>query len=142
MVGVETADLLVARGCAITIVEMLEGVALGMARNNRMELIDRLAEAGVVTLLSSRIQGARDESLEIAAKDGSLRVLPIGDVLIFANGPKPNREAVAVVESAGVSYSLVGDCAQPGDFLTGIRDAWMVGLGVERITRGASTGMK
>lgn len=136
MVGVETADLLVTRGCQVTIIEMLGGVALGMARNNRMELIDRLGAAGVVTHLSSRIQAVRGNQIELAGKDGSTRTLSCGDWLVFANGPRPNRDAVAIVEQAGVSYTLVGDCSQPGDFMSCIRDAWMVGLGIERVAAG------
>ncbi|MFM9969756.1 MAG: FAD-dependent oxidoreductase [Burkholderiales bacterium] len=139
MVGVETADLLVTRGCKVTIIEMLEGVALGMARNNRMELIDRLKAAGVKTLVSVRIQGAEGTKLELVnRKDGTLTHVSCGDYLIFANGPKPNRDAVAMVEAAGVSYSLVGDCSQPGDFLSCIRDAWMVGLAIEQLAAGSA----
>ncbi|MGZ9080351.1 MAG: oxidoreductase, partial [Burkholderiales bacterium] len=43
MVGLETADLLSARGATCTIVEALSSVAPGMARNNRMEVIERVA---------------------------------------------------------------------------------------------------
>ena len=46
MVGMETADLLSARGVTCTVVEALASVAPGMARNNRMELIERVAARG------------------------------------------------------------------------------------------------
>ena len=35
-----------------------------------------------------------------------------------------------VIEAAGIPYVLVGDCNQPGDFLTAIRDASMAALAV------------
>jgi NADPH-dependent 2,4-dienoyl-CoA reductase/sulfur reductase-like enzyme len=43
MVGMEVADLLATRRCSVTVVEALATVAQGMARNNRMELIERVA---------------------------------------------------------------------------------------------------
>jgi NADPH-dependent 2,4-dienoyl-CoA reductase/sulfur reductase-like enzyme len=39
IVGLETADLLAARGCRVTIVEMGPSVAAAMARNNRFEVV-------------------------------------------------------------------------------------------------------
>ena len=51
-----------------------------------------------------------------------------GDVVIVAIGPEPNRDVLPEIEAAGVPYVLVGDCNQPGDFLTAIRDASMAAL--------------
>jgi NADPH-dependent 2,4-dienoyl-CoA reductase/sulfur reductase-like enzyme len=130
MVGIETADLLITRGCEVTIVEMLDRCAIGMARNNRMEIMDRLEAAHVKILLRTRIVRAQDDKLVLETAIGS-SALAIGDCLMTAIGPRPNREIVPAVEAAGAEYVLVGDCNQPGDFLTGIRDAWMVGLSVE-----------
>jgi 2,4-dienoyl-CoA reductase-like NADH-dependent reductase (Old Yellow Enzyme family)/thioredoxin reductase len=135
MVGLETADQLVTRQCTVTVIEMLKAVAPGMARNNRMELLDRLSAAGVSIHLETRITDAHDKVLEVLGKDGNNHNLACGEVLILANGPKPNREVVATVEAAGVAYTLIGDCSQPGDFLSGLRDAWLVALGIEHLTR-------
>ena len=57
--------------------------------------------------------------------------IDIGDCLIVATGPEPVRDAVQVVEAAGVDYVLAGDCYRPGDFLSCLRDAWMVALSIE-----------
>ena len=54
--------------------------------------------------------------------------MDIGDCLVVATGPAPELSAVAAVEAAGVPYALAGDCNQPGDFLSCLRDAWMVAL--------------
>lgn len=139
MVGLEVADLLVTKQCAVTVIEMLPALAPGMARNNRMEVIDRLNAAGVTVWLETKIVDARDEILVVSDRDGSERELACGDAVVLANGPKANREVVAAVIEAGVPYSLIGDCAAPGDFLSAIRDAWMVGLGIENLLRGISS---
>ena len=39
---------------------------------------------------------------------------------------------VDAVAAAGVPYVTVGDCYQPGDFMSVIRDAWMVGLAIDQ----------
>ena len=44
MVGIETADLLVTRGCRVTVLELQAVVAREMARNNRAEVLARLDE--------------------------------------------------------------------------------------------------
>lgn len=136
MVGLEVADFLAARGCNATIIELLAAAAPGMARNNRMELLERLAAAGVTIHLQTRIVSARNRELLVSDRDGAEQRLPCGDALIFANGPRPNREVVAIVEDAGVPCSLIGDCAAPGDFLSAVRDGWMLGLAIEYLAGG------
>jgi 2,4-dienoyl-CoA reductase-like NADH-dependent reductase (Old Yellow Enzyme family) len=139
MVGLEMADLLINRQCTVTIIEMLAAVGSGIARNNRMELMDRLKAAGVRIHLESRVTEAGGDALQIMGKDGTRSGVPCGEALIFANGPKPNRQAVTVVEAAGVPYTLIGDCSQPGDFLSGLRDGWLVGSGIENLLRAPAT---
>ena len=132
MVGVETADLLSVRGVQCTVVEALRTVAEGMARNNRMELIERVAERGTRILTEARVIDARDAHLELEGADGATTRLDIGKFLIIAIGPAPDREAAQMCEEAGVPYALVGDANKPGDFLTCLRDAWMVALSVDQ----------
>jgi len=131
MVGVETADLLTLQGKRCTIIEALDTVAGGMARNNRMELIDRLLARGTVILINAAVEKAHGTSLEVRAADGSQRSIVIGDCLVIATGPEPDRDMVPVLEETGVEYALAGDCNRPGDFLTCLRDAWMVALSIE-----------
>jgi 2,4-dienoyl-CoA reductase-like NADH-dependent reductase (Old Yellow Enzyme family)/thioredoxin reductase len=132
MVGMEAADLLAARGARVTVVEVLSGLAQGMARNNRMELIERVQARGAQLLTECSIAGARAALLEIRVQGESApRSLEIGDVLLLAIGPAPVRDAIRVLDQTAVPYELVGDCYRPGDFLTAIRDASMVALCVE-----------
>ena len=131
MVGVETADLLSLQGKRCTVIEALGVAAPGMARNNRTELLDRLKLRGTQILLDSKVVNAAGRTLEIQTAGDVARRLEIGDCLIIATGPAPELSAVAVVEAAGVPYALAGDCSQPGDFLSCIRDAWMVALSVD-----------
>jgi pyruvate/2-oxoglutarate dehydrogenase complex dihydrolipoamide dehydrogenase (E3) component len=131
MVGMETADLLSVRGVRCTVVETLRNVAEGMARNNRMELIERIAARGTRILTETRVVDASGAALELEAADGATTSLDIGEFLILAIGPASDKEAARACEDAGVPHALVGDANKPGDFLTCLRDAWMVALSVD-----------
>lgn len=139
MVGVETADLLALQGKRCTIIEALDTVAGGMARNNRMELLDRLKARGTAILSGVMVVKAHGTNLELRAADGTARGVEIGDCLVIATGPDPDRDVVPLLEAAGVEYALAGDCYQPGDFLSCLRDAWMVALSLEHRFRDAGT---
>ena len=130
MVGMETADLLVTRNCRVTVIEALPDLAQGMARNNRMELIERVQAAGARILTQATIVAAQGGDLAIRIGDDE-RSHPIGEALVIAIGPRPVRDVVKMLEAAGVECALAGDCQRPGDFLTCIRDAWMVALSVD-----------
>ena len=134
MVGAEAADALRVRGVDITILDRLPTIATGMARNNRFELVERLAADGAKMITNCNILRITGDQIEIQQGEGPAQSLTIGDWLIFATGPKPERSAVSIVEASGVPYTCIGDCNAPGDFLAAIRDGWMTGLLMDQMT--------
>ena len=132
MVGVEVADLLRLKGCDIQVLEMQATAANGMARNNKFELLERIADAGVRVITHCRIESLSARHLTVKIAQAASTQLAIGQFLIFANGPRANIDVVAAVEQAGVAYARVGDCHAPGDFMSAIRDGWMVALGIDQ----------
>ncbi len=131
MVGVEVADLLRLKGCQIQVLEMLPAMANGMARNNKFELLERLEASGVRLITRCRILSMAEHRLCVQIGEAAPIELPIGEALVFAHGPQPNIGVIEAVEDVGVPYARVGDCSAPGDFLSAIRDAWMVALGID-----------
>jgi dimethylglycine catabolism A len=125
MVGIETADLLTARGCRVTVLEMRDTLAPEMARNNRYEILERLAAHDVVLRMGTTIRGTSGDCLLLSSVDGEHRFEP-GDAVVLAIGPEPERGPLQAVVASGSHYALVGDCNRPGDFMTAIRDASMV----------------
>jgi NADPH-dependent 2,4-dienoyl-CoA reductase/sulfur reductase-like enzyme len=134
MVGIETADLLVTRGCRVTVIELQSTVAREMARNNRAEVLLRLDEHQTRILTEAAIERVAEGRIVVKRHGEEICVDP-GDVVVVAIGPEPNRDAVPAIEAAGVPYVLIGDCNQPGDFLTAIRDASMAALAVGQSPR-------
>jgi len=114
------------------VLEMQATAANGMARNNKFELLERIAAAGVRVITQCRIESLSARHVTVTIGQAASTQLAIGQVLIFANGPRSNTEVVAALEQVGVPYALVGDCHAPGDFLSAIRDGWMVALGIDQ----------
>jgi pyruvate/2-oxoglutarate dehydrogenase complex dihydrolipoamide dehydrogenase (E3) component len=131
MVGAETADLFTLQGKQCTIVEILGSIASGMARNNRLELVERLAARGTVMLTLVKVERAAGTTLTLRADDGAARDIDVGDALIFATGPAPVRDVVPLLEEAGVDYELAGDCYRSGDFLSCLRDGLLAAMSVD-----------
>jgi dimethylglycine catabolism A len=139
MVGAEAADLLSVQGKQCVIVEMLGTIAAGMARNNHMELVERLAARGTQMLTRVRVDQAVGTVLTLRADDGAMHDSDVGDALIFATGPASVRDVMPLLDEVGVEYELAGDCYRPGDFLSCLRDGWLAALSVDHRFRGIVT---
>ena len=132
MVGVEAADLLrTLPGVKIQVLELQATAANGMARNNKFELLERLADSGVRLLTQCRILGVAGRELQVQVDKDAPSQLVIGGVLIFATGPRPSLDVMAAVQAVGIPFERIGDCSVPGDFLSALRDGWMVGLRID-----------
>jgi 2,4-dienoyl-CoA reductase-like NADH-dependent reductase (Old Yellow Enzyme family)/thioredoxin reductase len=127
IVGLEAAEMLSLRGCRITVLEAMGAIAPAMARNNRTDIMIRLRAAGAVFHTGARAERLEDGVLHGVMGGEALRLDGITHV-IAAVGALPNREPLDAVEASGMPHTLVGDANQPGDYLSVLRDAWMVGL--------------
>jgi hypothetical protein len=98
-----------------------------MARNNRTDLMIRLRAAG--TSFHTKVRDARmlGDALHFT-EDGVTREIAGVTHVIAAIGALPNLDALPAVEASGIPFTVVGDANQPGDFLSVLRDASMVGL--------------
>ena len=131
MVGIETADTLIHhRGIRATVLEGLSMIAKEMARNNRYDVLERLEKGGARVLVNAPVESVEDGTVW-AKIEGARTPVDAGDLIIAAIGPIPNRDIVPEVERAGVPYALAGDCNQIGDFLSAVRDGWMLALGID-----------
>ena len=127
LVGVETAELLSDMACQVSIVEMLPRIAATMPRNNRSDLLLRLRERGIRMLTHARVESVAGGVLHLSV-DGEAQDFDAGDFLVLALGVRPERSMLPMLEQLGIPHVLIGDCNQPGDFLTAIRDAWLTAL--------------
>jgi pyruvate/2-oxoglutarate dehydrogenase complex dihydrolipoamide dehydrogenase (E3) component len=133
MVGIETADTLIHyRGIRATVIEGLSVIAREMARNNRYDALDRLAKGGARIITDAPVESVEGGNVWVTIA-GVRTAIPAGDMIIAAIGPLPNRDIVPEVERSGAPYVLAGDCNQIGDFMSAVRDGWMLALGLETV---------
>lgn len=131
MVGIETADTLIHyRGVRATVIEGLPVIAKEMARNNRYDCLDRLKKGGARVLTGTPVESIQDGTIWAQA-DGRCVAIEAGELIISAVGPLPNRDIMPEVERSGARYALAGDCSQVGDFMTAVRDGWMLALAID-----------
>lgn len=139
MVGIETADTLIHyRGVKATVIEGLPVIAKEMARNNRYDVLARLAKGGARVITSAPVESVEGDTIW-AMVGGARTPVEAGDLIISAIGPLPNRDIVPEVERSGAAYVLAGDCNQIGDFLTAVRDGWMLALAIDMKLPGNTT---
>jgi thioredoxin reductase len=131
MVGIETADTLIHhRGIRATVIEALPVIAKSMARNNRYDVLDRLEKGGARVMTGVPVE-SRQGDVVWTLPDGKRSPIPTGELIVSAIGPLPNRDVVPEVERSGAPWALAGDCNQIGDFMTAIRDGWMLAAGID-----------
>ncbi len=131
MVGIETADTLIHyRGIRATVIEGLAVIAKEMARNNRYDVLDRLAKSGARVITDAPVESIEGNTVWVK-REGKREAIDAGDMVVVAIGPLPNRDVVPEVERAGVPYALAGDCNQIGDFLAAVRDGWMIASAID-----------
>lgn len=117
IVGLETADLLAARGCRVTIIEMGASVATAMARNNRFEVLARLTAAGARVLTHAAVASVRDGRLVIR-RTREPRASQAGAGLSISTGaPSRGGPAFLNVDRPGEDEELRGQDLEidPGD---------------------------
>jgi 2,4-dienoyl-CoA reductase (NADPH2) len=110
-VGCETAEFLYEKGCAVTIVEMLERIAPDVDFWNRWVLMDRLAQAGIEMIPGARAEAISAEGVRIAAAGGS-RMLP-ADSVVLAAGARSYNPLAKALEGRIEALHFIGDCLKP-----------------------------
>ena len=128
--GVETADLLISRNCNVTLIEAQGSLAKKISKSNRSEILERLKHASATIMINTQVLGITGAKMEIASKEVAFSQHVVGDYLVIATGVRPNNEMRAELEASDIPFVAVGDCYEPGDFMTCLRDGWMVGASI------------
>jgi 2,4-dienoyl-CoA reductase-like NADH-dependent reductase (Old Yellow Enzyme family)/thioredoxin reductase len=146
MVGIELAHLLTTRDCQVTIIEATSVVAAQMARNNKYDILYRLREVGTRIILDTVVDRLEADRLVLRSRTGTSEI-PRDPHLVVAIGPQPENSVTSLLDRLAIPYAVVGDALKPGDFMSAIRDGWMVGLAIATgralpsTTRGRSPAM-
>ncbi|MFC1915755.1 FAD-dependent oxidoreductase [Chloroflexota bacterium] len=112
IVGCETAEFLAEKGKQVTIVEMLDDIALDMETLTKMVFLERLGESGIKVLTSRTVSEVTPKGVIAVDKEGKKEELPASTV-VLAIGSLPNRDLLEKLSGKVAEVYAVGDCVSP-----------------------------
>jgi pyruvate/2-oxoglutarate dehydrogenase complex dihydrolipoamide dehydrogenase (E3) component len=111
MVGIETAEYLYKKGCRVTVVEMLNELAIDMEGTTRALALKRLEESTISVLTSTKAEKVQNGRV-LVSKDAEGQWLEAGTI-VLALGSRPNQELAKSLEDRVAEIYAVGDCVTP-----------------------------
>ena len=121
LVGTETAEFLLERGCEVSVVEMLDKIAAGESDTILPLIMADFEEKGVEQHVNTRLSAVTDEGIEALCGDETVKIAC--DYVVMAVGSKANPFDVSGVT---VPVTFVGDCSgeRTADIASAIRTAY------------------
>jgi NADPH-dependent 2,4-dienoyl-CoA reductase/sulfur reductase-like enzyme len=110
LVGCEAAIHLKKLGKHVSIVEMMNGLAIEVNEFHRMALKQQLD--GIDIYLNTAASAVTEEGLVCVGQDGVKKTLP-ADQVICSAGLRPRRDEVNQLVNLTDEYFVVGDCQSP-----------------------------
>jgi 2,4-dienoyl-CoA reductase-like NADH-dependent reductase (Old Yellow Enzyme family)/thioredoxin reductase len=110
-VGSEVAEYLAVQGQAVTIVELLDDIALDMEHASRMHLKMRLDDLKVTILTHTRALKVRAQEVEVLTKNGPARLR--AGAIVMAVGYVPRQELMSQIQGENLEVYSIGDCVKP-----------------------------
>ena len=110
MVGCETAEYLAARGCKVSVIEMMDKIAAGESTTILPTLLENYKTYGVEQYPSHKVKEFRMDAVVCENKDGAEVTIPC-DYIVLAMGARSNEFDAAALEAAGIPVYSIGDAA-------------------------------
>ncbi|CUN59468.1 NADH oxidase [Faecalibacterium prausnitzii] len=124
MVGCETAEYLAARGCKVSVIEMMDKIAAGESSTILPTLLENYKTYGVEQYPSHKVKEFRMDAVVCENKDGAEVTIPC-DYIVLAMGARSNEFDVAALEAAGIPVYSIGDAAgKAADISNAIRTGY------------------
>ena len=124
MVGCETAEYLAARGCKVSVIEMMDKIAAGESSTILPTLLENYKTYGVEQYPSHKVKEFRMDAVVCENKDGAEVTIPC-DYIVLAMGARSNEFDAAALEAAGIPVYSIGDAAgKAADISNAIRTGY------------------
>lgn len=124
MVGCETAEYLAARGCKVSVIEMMDKIAAGESTTILPTLLENYKTYGVEQYPSHKVKEFRMDAVVCENKDGAEVTIPC-DYIVLAMGARSNEFDAAALEDAGIPVYSIGDAAgKAADISNAIRTGY------------------
>ena len=124
MVGCETAEYLAARGCKVSVIEMMDKIAAGESTTILPTLLENYKTYGVEQYPSHKVKEFRMDAVVCENKDGAEVTIPC-DYIVLAMGARSNEFDAAALEAAIIPVYSIGDAAgKAADISNAIRTGY------------------
>ena len=124
MVGCETAEYLAARGCKVSVIEMMDKIAAGESTTILPTLLENYKTYGVEQYPSHKVKEFRMDAVVCENKDGAEVTIPC-DYIVLAMGARSNGFDAAALEAASIPVYSIGDAAgKAADISNAIRTGY------------------
>ena len=124
MVGCETAEYLAARGCKVSVIEMMDKIAAGESSTILPTLLENYKTYGVEQYPSHKVKEFRMDAVVCENKDGAEVTIPC-DYIVLAMGARSNEFDASALEAAGIPVYAIGDAAgKAADISNAIRTGY------------------
>ena len=124
MVGCETAEYLAARGCKVSVIEMMDKIAAGESSTILPTLLENYKTYGVEQYPSHKVKEFRMDAVVCENKDGAEVTIPC-DYIVLAMGARSNEFGAAALEAASIPVYSIGDAAgKAADISNAIRTGY------------------
>lgn len=124
MVGCETAEYLAARGCKVSVIEMMDKIAAGESTTILPTLLENYKTYGVEQYPSHKVKKFRMDAVVCENKDGA-EVTISCDYIVLAMGARSNEFDAAALEAANIPVYSIGDAAgKAADISNAIRTGY------------------
>ena len=124
MVGCETAEYLAARGCKVSVIEMMDKIAAGESTTILPTLLENYKTYGVEQYPSHKVKEFRMDAVVCENKDGAEATIPC-DYIVLAMGARSNEFDAAALEAASIPVYSIGDAAgKAADISNAIRTGY------------------
>ena len=124
MVGCETAEYLAARGCKVSVIEMMDKIAAGESSTILPTLLENYKTYGVEQYPRHKVKEFRMDAVVCENKDGAEVTIPC-DYIVLAMGARSNEFDAAALEAASIPVYSIGDAAgKAADISNAIRTGY------------------
>ena len=124
MVGCETAEYLAARGCKVSVIEMMDKIAAGESTTILPTLLENYKTYGVEQYPSHKVKEFHMDAVVCENKDGAEVTIPC-DYIVLAMGARSNEFDAAALEAASIPVYSIGDAAgKAADISNAIRTGY------------------
>lgn len=124
MVGCETAEYLAARGCSVSVIEMMDKIAAGESTTILPTLMQAYKDLGVAQYPGHKVREFRLDAVVCENAAGEEVILPC-DYIVLAMGARSNVFDAAALEVAGIPVVSIGDAAgKASDLSNAIRTGY------------------